>query len=78
MKQTIQYVQITCDGCGKVQVAPKDASEPLLGYHGSGVFRHHEGGGDGCNDWYACRAACIRKAVESAIERQSHPDRESS
>jgi hypothetical protein len=54
----------TCDGCGKVQIT-LDGEAPI-GYHME-VFWTHLGGGDTA-DVFACKAACIKKAVIKGFE----------
>ena len=61
----IRATQVQCDDCGAIQVV----SDPLdvIGFSGTAV-QQHESGGTGSVKWFACSAACIRMAVENAIE----------
>jgi hypothetical protein len=66
-QRTITLDVHTCDGCGTERYAAEDGELPH-GFHGN-VMEISKSGGDG-GEFYACRSACIRKAVVAAVERQ--------
>lgn len=65
--RTVTLDSYRCDGCGKERYAAEDGEAPY-GLHGN-VFEINARGGSGAADFYACRPACIRKAVTAATER---------
>lgn len=62
----VRATQVTCDGCGAVQVVTDMLD--IIGFTGV-ASEQHEGGGSGSAKWFACTAVCIQSAVQSAIER---------
>jgi hypothetical protein len=68
MKTSRKVTIYTCDGCDK-EVVQVDEGEDVYGFFGT-AMQIHEAGGIGGLDWFACKEACIRKAVTNAIQRE--------
>lgn len=66
MQETVEMIEWTCDGCGKVaHLRPSDGLP--YGYHGT-VAEAHTNGVDASDvHWFACRRACIQKATLSVL-----------
>lgn len=68
--RTVTLDSYMCDGCGRERYAAEDGELPY-GFHGN-VMEVSRSGGNG-GPFYACRAACLRKAVAAAAERRGEP-----
>ncbi len=62
----IRATEVTCDGCGSVQVVTD--MYDIIGFTGV-ASEQTMGGGSGSAKWFACASSCIEKAVNTAIER---------
>lgn len=63
----IEAAEAECDGCGKIQV---DADESLItGFTGT-VRETYAAGGSALVTFFACKSACISKAVVNALEEE--------
>ena len=63
MRKDVKAERFTCDGCG-AEALVEVGDELPYGYHGSHMHISAYGGNGGT--WYACKRACIVKAVERA------------
>jgi hypothetical protein len=68
-EEEVTLITYTCDGCDKTQEIVKGAEELPFGYHGSVVWISAHGGSNSLEFW-ACRAACLQKAIRNVCERQ--------
>ena len=70
----VKATEYVCDGCQKAFVVV-DGEELPLGFHIKSVFWINGGGGDGVSDVFACRSACLKKAVENKFSADFDRDR---
>jgi hypothetical protein len=61
----IKAIEVTCDGCGAVQVV-SDLLD-IIGYNGV-VAEQHAGGGTGSVKFFACVSKCLELAIKNAID----------
>jgi hypothetical protein len=61
-----------CDGCGAIMSSDPIMKERPYGYHGTVDIIDCTGGYGG--KWYACKPACIKKAVLSTSDPNRDED----
>jgi hypothetical protein len=74
VRDEIQVTRYQCDKPGCPVVHHEEGHELPNGFHGA-VIEITDIGGSGSVDWYACRAAHIREAVEGALARAAEEHR---
>lgn len=67
-REEVQVTAYTCDGCGKRFVC--EAGEEADGFHGT-AYQSGSWGVAAVAEWFACKSACIKKAVTEALEKAS-------
>lgn len=64
-REQVTVTELTCDGCGKIELVSESGEMPDPWYHGT-VILHHAGDGSG-DEWDACSKKCVPKAIEAAV-----------
>ena len=63
--QEIKVEQWVCDGCGKTF-----HGEPGLDFFGlTGTVGEYATWGGNGGDWFACKRACIKKAITTVLDK---------
>lgn len=62
----VKATEVTCDGCGAVQVVTDMID--IVGFTGV-VSEQGDWGGTGSVKFFACTAVCLQSAVQTTLER---------